>query len=85
MSVVSTLTFCLGVATGLIGITFPHLTGPYVVGRLNYDVTDPTRNGRFITTLHVKREIVMTVYYPTVPSPATACAASTSAQCSSAH
>lgn len=65
------LTLCLGVISGLIGIHFPQLTGSYAVGRANYDLVDPSRQETFGKDPKARRAIVMTVYYPANP-PATA-------------
>jgi dienelactone hydrolase len=61
------LTLSLGVISGLIGIHFPQLTGSYAVGRINYDLLDPSRKEPFLNTPHARREIVVTVYYPADP------------------
>ena len=62
-----TLTLYLGVTSGLIGIHFPRLTGNYAVGRINYDLIDPSRKEPFLNNPHTKREIMVTVYYPADP------------------
>lgn len=61
------LTLSLGVITGLIGIHFPQLTGSYAVGRINYDLLDPSRKEPFLNDPHARREIMVTVYYPADP------------------
>jgi dienelactone hydrolase len=65
--VVLSLTLLLGVITGLIGIHFPQLTGKYAVGRINYDLLDPSRQEPFLNNPHSRREIMVTVYYPADP------------------
>ena len=44
------LTLLLGVISGLIGIHFPQLTGSYAVGRISYDLLDPSRKEPFLNT-----------------------------------
>ena len=61
------LTLSLGVISGLIGIHFPQLTGSYAVGRINYDLLDPSRKEPFLNNPHARREIMVTVYYPAHP------------------
>jgi len=61
------LTLWLGVITGLIGIHFPQLTGTYAVGRISYDLLDPSRKEPFLNNPRAKREIMVTVYYPADP------------------
>src|SRR5215472_5052855 len=61
------LTLWLGVITGLIGIHFPQLTGSYAVGRISYDLLDPSRQEPFLNNPRAKREIMVTVYYPADP------------------
>src|SRR5215470_9142811 len=61
------LTLCLGVISGLIGIHFPQLTGTYAVGRANYDLVDPSRQETFGPDAQARREIMVTVYYPAHP------------------
>ena len=63
------LTLLVGVFTGLIGIHFPQLTGPYAVGRISYDLLDASRKEPFLNDPHAKREIMVTVYYPADPPP----------------
>lgn len=47
---------------------FPPLTGPYPVGRVEYDWVDLSRQEIFVNDPHVRREIVVTVYYPAHPA-----------------
>src|SRR5215472_17468460 len=61
------LTLFLGVVTGLIGIHYPQLTGSYAVGRINYDLLDPSRRATSLKNPRTRREIVVTVYYPADP------------------
>jgi predicted dienelactone hydrolase len=61
------LTLFLGVVSGLIGIHFPQLTGSYAVGRINYDLLDPSRQEPFINNPHAQRKIMVTIYYPADP------------------
>jgi predicted dienelactone hydrolase len=62
-----TLTLYLGVVSGLLGVTFPKLTGAYAVGRVSYDLIDPSRKETFINNPGARREIMVTVYYPANP------------------
>ncbi|MDQ2714225.1 MAG: hypothetical protein M3Z08_04890 [Chloroflexota bacterium] len=65
------LALSLGMVSGLVGVTFPQLTGTYAVGRINYDLVDPSRREIFITNPDAKREIMVTVYYPAIPPAST--------------
>ncbi len=53
-----------GIASHVVGINFPELTGKYSVGRANYDLVDPSRKEIFSGDPKAIREIVVTVYYP---------------------
>lgn len=57
-----------GIASNIIGISFPKLTGPYSVGRASYDLMDPTRKEIFGSDPNANRAIVITVYYPAAPA-----------------
>src|SRR6266567_868884 len=61
------LTLSLGVITGLIGIHFPQLTGSYAVGKINYDLLDPSHQEPFLNNPHAQRKIMVTIYYPADP------------------
>ncbi len=67
IGVLIVLVLSVAVPNRLIGINFPQLTGSYVVGRANYDLTDPSRKEVFGSDPNAKREIVITVYFPAVP------------------
>ncbi len=56
-----------GIASHIVGINFPELTGKYSVGRANYDLVDPSRKEIFSNDPNADREIMVTVYYPAVP------------------
>ncbi len=61
----STLT--LGVATGVLGVHFPALTGRFSVGRVNVDLVDVSRAETFGNNPSAHRAIVVTIYYPATP------------------
>jgi dienelactone hydrolase len=48
-------------------IQFPVLTGPYQVGKVEYHLVDESRPEIFSTAPDDKRELMVTVYYPTSP------------------
>jgi dienelactone hydrolase len=51
------------------GIQFPDLTGPYQVGRTEFDLVDTARPETFTADANDRREIMVRVYYPAVPMP----------------
>ncbi len=48
-------------------IDFPH-TGPYQVGKVDYDLVDQSRREIFTNDPQAKREILVNVYYPADPA-----------------
>ncbi len=67
IGVLIVLVLSVAVPNRLIGINFPQLTGSNPVARANYDLTDPSRKELFGSDSNANRQIVITVYYPTVP------------------
>ncbi len=66
--VLLSLTLALGALTGVLGVHFPPLTGPYAVGRVNVDLVDASRAETFSNDPNAHRAIVVTIYYPAAPS-----------------
>ncbi|HZR41545.1 MAG TPA: hypothetical protein VFB12_15590 [Ktedonobacteraceae bacterium] len=44
-------------------VTFPR-TGPFQVGKVDYDMMDQARSEIFVNDPQAHREILLTVYYP---------------------
>ncbi len=57
------------VAQSQIAITLPDISGNFAVSRVDYDLTDSSRDEIFTDDPNDKREIMLTVYYPADPAP----------------
>jgi dienelactone hydrolase len=63
--VAAAVVFLIAWSRGL--IQFPALTGPYPVGKAEYQLVDESRPEIFSATPDDKRELMITIYYPASP------------------
>src|SRR5688500_20399963 len=70
------LWLCLmtGITEAQVEITFPDLSGPYQVGKMEYHLTDEAHDEIFTEDPDDKRELMTMVYYPGQPEASAATA-----------
>jgi len=58
------LLLLVALATGVIGITLPLLSGQCKIGKITYTLTDSSRKESFVSAGNTPRSFAITIYYP---------------------